>query len=377
MFHPRRGLPVLLLLITTPLPAQVSAWADIATTRASSATVDDAWGVTLAPAVRLDPTGHTTVLAGLAYGRYSGDLWALQASLDATVTPSAVGPVRPEVAVSGAAYSDHAGGPANLLALARGRLHWAGTRAGAWGGLGGGSAADAGEGRGIAFADVGAWAAAGPATLSGALAPTTIGSEGRYLDAELALRANWRRLELTAGAGRRWWREADGREDESWTSISLGIRVLDGFALTAAAGRFPSDPARGFGSGDYLQFGARVGSARAVDPEGWALRRAYRPRPPIAPPVVRAFEVRSRVAARVFVVEAPGAFRVELAGDFTDWEPMDLVRDDDGRWRLEIIVPAGTHRFNLRVDGGAWGAPPEVPTVHDDFGGVVGLLVLN
>jgi hypothetical protein len=56
---------------------------------------------------------------------------------------------------------------------------------------------------------------------------------------------------------------------------------------------------------------------------------------------------------------------------------MDLVRDDDGRWRLEIIVPAGTHRFNLRVDGGAWGAPPEVPTVHDDFGGVVGLLVLN
>lgn len=376
MFHPGRVVPLLLLLPCRSLPAQVRAWVDADVTRVESDAFDDTWGATLAPTIRLEPTTATTVALGAAYGRYSGSLWALQGTVDATVTPRAVGALGPELSFSAAALTEGGGGPANFLGLARGRLHWAGARAGVWGGGGGGVGDDGTLARGVAFADLGGWAMLGPATLSGSVLPTRVASGGGHLDAELGLNATWRRAVLSAGAGRRWWRD-DGRADESWASVGLEWRALGDFALTATAGRFPSDPLRGFGDGRYLQFGIRLGRRGGASPEGWALRTAYRTRPPLAPPVARAFEVHTLLAARTFVVRAPGATRVELAGDFTDWLPVPLVRGEDGTWRLELFVPAGSYRFNLRVDDGPWGAPRGVPTIRDDFGGVVGLLVLD
>ncbi|HJS48102.1 MAG TPA: glycogen-binding domain-containing protein, partial [Gemmatimonadales bacterium] len=216
----------------------------------------------------------------------------------------------------------------------------------------------------------------GPATIAGSLLPTSVDPGGRYLDAELGLRAGWRRLELAAGAGRRWWR-GDSLAGESWASVGLELGLLPGLALTAAAGRFPPDPIRGYLEGSYLQFGARIGRRPGYGPEGWALRQAYRTRPPIAAPVVRGFEVRTQLAVRHFLVDAPGAARVELAGDFTDWEPIALERWEDGTWRAERVVEPGSYRFNLRVDGGPWGAPPGVVTVRDEYGGVAAVLVLE
>lgn len=376
MVHPCRLLPVALLLSCNPAAAQVRAWADLDATNVESDVVSESWGVTFAPAVLLEPAPGVSVLMAAAYGRYADQLWALQGTFDATLTPGHVGPLAAELSLSAAALTQGGGVPANILSLARGRLHWARSRAGLWAGVGGGAGDDGVEARGIAFADAGGWVALGPATVSGALLPTTIDPGGAYLDAELALRAAWTRLEVSAGAGRRWWR-ADELDDESWASVGLQLHLHRQLALTAAAGRFPSDPVRGFGDGRYLQFGARVGISRSPDQEGWALRQAYRSRPPLAPPVVRTFEVRTVLAVRRFVIRAPAANRVELAGDFTDWEPLPLLRAPDGSWQLERMVPAGSYRFNLRVDGGVWGAPPGVPTVRDDFGGVVGVLVLD
>jgi hypothetical protein len=375
MVHPCRLLPALLFLPSTAA-AQVHAWADVDVTRVESDAVDGSWGATLAPSLRFEPTPGAAVLVGAAYGRYGGDLWALQGTFDATLTPSRIGPLVPELSLAGAALTQGSGGSGNILSLARGRLHLTGARAGVWGGAGGGAGDDGVASRSIAFADLGGWASVGPATLSAALLPTSVDPGGGYLDGELALGAAWRGLEVTAGAGHRWWRAQD-QADESWASVGLQFQAFRQLAFTATAGRFPSDPVRGFGDGRYLQFGARVGRSRAADAGGWALRQAYRSRQPIAPPVVRSFEVRTTPAARVFVVQAPTATRVELAGDFTDWEPLALQQAPDGTWRLERAVPAGSHRFNLRVDGGAWGVPPGVPTLRDDFGGVVGVLLLD
>ena len=36
----------------------------------------------------------------------------------------------------------------------------------------------------------------------------------------------------------------------------------------------------------------------------------------------------------------------------------------------------GTYRINVSVDQGPWIAPPGIPDMHDDFGGMVGLLEL-
>ena len=46
-------------------------------------------------------------------------------------------------------------------------------------------------------------------------------------------------------------------------------------------------------------------------------------------------------------------------------------------WRVERVVEPGSYRFNLRVDGGPWGAPPGVVTVRDEYGGVAAVLILE
>jgi hypothetical protein len=71
---------------------------------------------------------------------------------------------------------------------------------------------------------------------------------------------------------------------------------------------------------------------------------------------------------------APGATRVELMADFTDWLPVALVPREEGWFELESPVPPGTHPVNVRYDGGAWTPPPGSPTMRDEFGGVVGVV---
>jgi hypothetical protein len=64
-------------------------------------------------------------------------------------------------------------------------------------------------------------------------------------------------------------------------------------------------------------------------------------------------------------------------GDFTDWDPVPLQLRRGDSWEITIPIPRGTNRFNVRVNGGEWGAPPGVPVTDDDFGGVVGLIVIK
>ena len=77
--------------------------------------------------------------------------------------------------------------------------------------------------------------------------------------------------------------------------------------------------------------------------------------------------------ARVFVhfrVEAPDARSVELAGDFTDWEPRySLHPVERGVWSLVLPIEPGVHQYAFRIDGERWVADPLAPAVDDGFGG--------
>jgi hypothetical protein len=42
-----------------------------------------------------------------------------------------------------------------------------------------------------------------------------------------------------------------------------------------------------------------------------------------------------------------------------------------------LPIPAGAHEIALRIDGGAWIAPPGLTTIRDEFGGISGLLVIR
>ena len=66
---------------------------------------------------------------------------------------------------------------------------------------------------------------------------------------------------------------------------------------------------------------------------------------------------------------------VELMADFTDWE---AVRCTASGWRMAIerLIARGTHRVAIRIDGGQWIVPPNLPRVADEFGGEVGIVVV-
>lgn len=72
-----------------------------------------------------------------------------------------------------------------------------------------------------------------------------------------------------------------------------------------------------------------------------------------------------------FLLYAPTAHTVSLAGTFNRWDPQatPLVRvREDGVWTVTIALPTGQHQYGFVVDGGRWMTDPTAPTVDDGFG---------
>ena len=72
-----------------------------------------------------------------------------------------------------------------------------------------------------------------------------------------------------------------------------------------------------------------------------------------------------------FILFAPAAKNVTLAGTFNRWEPgtTPLVRvNDEGVWTVTLGLPVGQHQYAFVVDGQRWVVDPAAPTVDDGFG---------
>lgn len=71
-----------------------------------------------------------------------------------------------------------------------------------------------------------------------------------------------------------------------------------------------------------------------------------------------------------FVLFAPDAHDVSLAGTFNQWDPAatPLVRSGTGVWSATLTLPAGQHQYAFVVDGARWVADPGAPAVDDGFG---------
>jgi hypothetical protein len=72
-----------------------------------------------------------------------------------------------------------------------------------------------------------------------------------------------------------------------------------------------------------------------------------------------------------FVLFAPDAHDVSLAGTFNQWDPAatPLLRTGTpGVWSATLILPAGQHQYAFVVDGARWVADPGAPAVDDGFG---------
>lgn len=69
-----------------------------------------------------------------------------------------------------------------------------------------------------------------------------------------------------------------------------------------------------------------------------------------------------------FLLEAPGATSVAVAGDFTGWEPSFTLddADGDGVWSGRIPVRPGVHGYMFLVDGTQWMTDPNASRYQDD-----------
>jgi hypothetical protein len=72
-----------------------------------------------------------------------------------------------------------------------------------------------------------------------------------------------------------------------------------------------------------------------------------------------------------FVLTDAQARQVALVGDFNGWsrEATPLVPSEvDGRWVVEVVLPAGRHEYAFLVDGERWVTDPSATTQRDEFG---------
>ncbi|MDQ6885805.1 MAG: glycogen-binding domain-containing protein [Gemmatimonadota bacterium] len=308
------------------------------------------------------------------FSHFESGRWSAQSTLNGSVYTPSIGMVRGELA----GLAD-----LNVLsditrageALAFARAHLVDQRQGAWAGGGAGRVWWDGIWQTVARSEAGAWARVDSLRLSasvtrtdfvGTIAPAFLGyppeSRGPYTDAVTALHLTRGVVELDGSFGRRFSRPEE--ETSTW-HVSGTLWMSSQLALIASAGRYAADIPQSIPGAQFVTVALRM-----------------RTRPPalaasLAVALATGFEVRGGAdSPRLIRVRAHGARRVELMGDFTDWLPVDLTSTVEDEWEVLLPISAGTHRVNLRIDGGAWVVPPGVTAITDDFNGIVGLLVI-
>jgi hypothetical protein len=216
----------------------------------------------------------------------------------------------------------------------------------------------------------------GPSTGMAPLFTETAGGgacerQSRFSDLEGALRWEAGPLELNAQTGYRFGDAYDVTPDSRrWTSAMATVWFTDRVAFIGGGGRQPALPLRGLPARSFGMAGLEV---------------AYSPVSRLAVPVslphavlVKKFEMqRSTGGMEKIIIRVGGVETVDVMGDFSDWSPLTLVRRGRDLWELNVPVSAGMHQINVRVDGGAWMAPPGLPTMNDSFNGFVGLIVVS
>lgn len=265
------------------------------------------------------------------------------------------------------------------------REHFAVRDFGGWAGVAVGGVEDANRWSPTRSAEIGSWFAWGGArvTTTAVLVDTRsepYGPEGQlvtdpitYTDGSLGMRwAFRRRVEVDARGGIRFISRgalsATGRGTRPFAAVDAAVWITPRVAFSAALGRQLSNLSRGTPDTRFAALALRLTMGdRSASP-------APVRRPPSAGVVRLALVIDTAGQSRL-VVTAPSAALVELAASFTSWEAVPLVRRVDG-WVLDRSLPSGAHRVLVRVDGGRWIVPANLPAAADDFGGSVGIITI-
>ena len=185
-----------------------------------------------------------------------------------------------------------------------------------------------------------------------------------FTDAELRVDVPVSRVAAALVVGTR----LDGSEGRgAWMRATLGVPLAERLALVATGGLQPDRPDLRSPEGAFVRLGLQI-DVGAAD----------RPRPvlPLPAPDGPLAVVTAPDGSQVLVFRSVSALRAEVRGDFSDWQPRALEPTPDGGWQIPWTAGAGTFRINIRLDDGPWIAPPGLPSFADEFGGMVGILVV-
>ena len=380
-----------LCLLASPAAAQVSGTLDLGAGTYHPERATPGGVASIAPALRYHATGFDLDLAG-TYTDAPAGRWNVQGAGIAGIRALRTGPLSAEL-IGQVDWTNHyrVRGTSAFTGLGRVTLdRGRGTRF--WLGQGAGIGLALGQRRALRRTELGTRTQLGGVELSFTLfrssftlmgdpgssespSPDTLGAEPESRDTS-ALRSaltdavvsgRWRigTVAFEASRGRRFNRSTS--QLTLWgLTASRGITPL--LELIASAGRSGSDPVTAAPDSRFFALGLRF-------------RFRSAPMSHVLPPSTAdraGFSVgRALGSGREIVVRLPQAHRVELAGDFTDWRPVALDPWADGAWRTVLTIPPGLHRLAIRVDGGAWRAPPGLRSLTSEFGGEVAEIVVE
>lgn len=336
----------------------------------------NAAAATLTPDVRFDWDRGLAQVSG-TFSQFMDGGWSAQAATSGSLfTPARRGLLGELTAVAGG--STHEDGTRTGQALANLRLHAMRPWWGAFAGAGSGGTWDGAAWRRLLLGELGAWMQNAAVTALFTITPVSVDDSVRYLDGQLSLSRSFNRVDLTALAGGRGGGQNPGVDTRAraWGSVSAVAWIRPRIGLTASGGTYPVDPTQGFPGGRFIAASIRFASSQ---------RRANiipdvdstTPPPPVstAPAGFRAS--RDSSGSVIMRVSAPSALTVEISGDFNGWIPAKLEATGDGSWVGGFQLPPGRYGMNLRIDGGDWIVPPGLLPLKDEFGGSVGLLVVD
>ena len=201
----------------------------------------------------------------------------------------------------------------------------------------------------------------------------------KYGDSQLSLSWTRRNFDFEALLG---FRVGDqftdlGATARAWGSLSAVAWVKPHIAAVLSGGTYPIDPTQGFPGGRFLSASIRLARGNDHNPgikRGEAAPGAL----PDEAPIVQGFSWEKSGRGDVILrASAPRARTVEVTGDFTKWIPVQLSGENGGWWSIRLPLAPGKYQMNLRVNGGSWIVPPGLLSMADEFGGTVGLLVVE
>lgn len=183
-----------------------------------------------------------------------------------------------------------------------------------------------------------------------------------YTDLEVEYSRSFARVTINGAAGHRF---STGLERPFWARAGALYQLSSAFGVGATFERDPGTP--------WLKTAARNAATLYIRLDPPRSRPAS-----IRLPEINVEPLRITIGSpTAFALHAPAAGSVEIAGSFSDWEPVALERDTQGSWRTALPLRPGVYQIVMRINGGRWQPPPGVASVRDEFGGETGVFEVH